>query len=125
MALILDTHVVIWWMTGASRLSGALRDRLTADAGHLHVSVASIWENEIKRASGKISAEANLTTAIEIMGLDCIPIVAADARRAANLPLFHRDPFDRMIVAHALNHGLTIVTHDRAFEKYSADIIWA
>jgi PIN domain nuclease of toxin-antitoxin system len=69
--------------------------------------------------------QADFSRAIAALGLECLPIVEADAVRAASLPLHHRDPFDRMIVAHAINHGLTVVTHDRLFERYPAGILWA
>ena len=124
MALILDTHIVLWWKLGDTRLGPDIQDKLLAEADSLFISVASVWEGEIKRANGKMPPGAVLPEAIVDLGIKCLPIVESDAVRAAALPLHHRDPFDRMIIAHALNHRMTLVSHDRIFGQYAVPILW-
>ena len=125
MKLLLDTHILVWWLTGSKSLSQGVAARLLDNSNNLHVSVASVWEAEVKAASGRMAEGAGLAKAARDLGVACLPIVEADAIAAARLPLHHRDPFDRMIVAHALNHDMTVVTHDRVFQLYPVSLLLA
>jgi PIN domain nuclease of toxin-antitoxin system len=122
--VILDTHIVIWWALDRSTISARLSDLLENASEPHHVSVASLWEFEIKRAVGKMP-NLDFAEAVDAMGLVYLPVEAADAITAGRLPLHHRDPFDRMIIAHALNHGQTIVTQDRIFSRYAVPVLTA
>ena len=87
------------------------------------VSVASLWEIEIKRASEKLHLAGDLLGEIEHAGFDILAIGPAHAVAAARLPLHHTDPFDRMLIAQAQLEGLTIVTRDPRFEPYSVAVL--
>jgi PIN domain nuclease of toxin-antitoxin system len=121
-SLLLDTHALLWWLDG-TRLSETITERI-ADPGELVVvSAASIWEASIKAALGKLEVPEALATAVVEEGFEPLPITFNHAERAGALPPHHRDPFDRMLVAQALVEGLTVVTHDPAFEPYGVDLL--
>jgi PIN domain nuclease of toxin-antitoxin system len=121
-SLLLDTHVVLWWLDG-SRLGDAVLEKI-ADPGELVVvSTASIWEAAIKTALGKLETPEALGRVVVDEGFERLPITFEHAERAGALPAHHRDPFDRMLVAQALTEGLTLVTHDPAFDPYGLDLL--
>ena len=124
MSLLLDTHVVLWWLEG-TRLADAVIDRI-ADPGELVVvSAASIWEASIKAALGQLDMPEALGDAVLEEGFEPLPVTFAHAEDAGQLPPHHRDPFDRMLVAQALAENLTIVTHDPAFGPYGVNLLQA
>lgn len=125
MAFILDSHALLWWVAGNDVLSHAARHAIESEAADVHVSVATVWELEIKRRSGKIQLDDTIWEGLAARRVSVIVIALTDALAAARLPPHHRDPFDRMIIAHALNRGLTVVTRDRAFEDYGVPILRA
>lgn len=124
MTLLLDTHVVLWWLEG-THLTDAVIDRI-GDPGELVVvSAASVWEASIKAALGKLDMPEALGDAVLDEGFEPLPVTFTHAERAGQLPPHHRDPFDRMLVAQALAENLTIVTHDPAFEPYGVNLLQA
>lgn len=118
MRLLLDTHVLIWWLEGGDRLTPDLIERLEARDTSTAVSAATVWEIEIKRALGKLDAPDDLLDQVTASGFAQLPISAAHAVAAGRLPRHHDDPFDRMLIAQALAEQRTIVTRDRRFEQY-------
>lgn len=117
MNLLLDTHVFLWWMWGediSSEAAAAISDPETIAL----VSAASVWEIAIKRALGKLEVPDSIEAELEGHGFRALTITAEHAERAGGLPLHHRDPFDRMLVAQAQMEGLTLVTRDPAFAAY-------
>jgi PIN domain nuclease of toxin-antitoxin system len=89
------------------------------------VSVASVWEAEIKAATGKLLLTADLEAEPAQRGFRSLDITTAHARAAARLPMHHSDPFDRMLVAQAQLEGLTIVSRDPVFERYAVSVLRA
>jgi PIN domain nuclease of toxin-antitoxin system len=122
--LLLDTHVLIWW-AGGKRVGGAATDAIASPDNEVLISVASIWEAEIKAATGMLQLEADLLTEPAEHGFTSLDISARHAVAAAQLPLHHRDPFDRMLVAQAQLEGLTIVSRDPVFDRYSVAVLRA
>lgn len=121
MGYLLDTNVLLWFLAGDDRLDEATFDLIeTADV--VWVSVASIWEMEIKAASGKLTLPKGYPS-LASLGFGILDITAADAVMAAQLPLHHRDPFDRMIIAQAKEQHATILTSDKSFELYDALVL--
>jgi PIN domain nuclease of toxin-antitoxin system len=120
--LLVDTHAAIWWLAGNRRLSEAARAAI-ADAGvEAGVSVASIWEASIKRSAGRLKGP-DLAAALDAAGLPFLQIDERHAKIAGELPLVHRDPFDRMLVAQALTVPLRLLTHDHRVARYSDTVI--
>ncbi|MGL5116273.1 MAG: type II toxin-antitoxin system VapC family toxin [Beijerinckiaceae bacterium] len=122
--LLLDSNALIWLVTRPERLSPGAKAALSMHRGPLHLSLASIWEIEIKRSLGKLALDGFGWDAPEFTGsLTIVEITFADVIRAARLPSHHRDPFDRMLIAQALNRNATILTSDAAFGLYGVPII--
>jgi PIN domain nuclease of toxin-antitoxin system len=123
MRLLLDTHVVLWWLSDHEALSDQIKDMIDTEVD-VFVSAATIWEVGIKQAAGKLGP-ADLPEKIVECELRELPIAAAHALTAARLPAFHRDPFDRVLIAQARCEGLTLVTRDPAIQKYEVPILHA
>lgn len=123
MALLLDTHVVLWWLTDDGALDAALKDRLDVDS-EIAVSSATVWEVGIKQALGKLTGDGSLAEQVRDSGFAMLPISADHAIAASLLPLHHRDPFDRMLIGQARVDRLTVMTRDRAFAAYDVSVEW-
>jgi PIN domain nuclease of toxin-antitoxin system len=121
--LLLDTHAAIWWLAGDKRLSKTARAAIATAGAQTAVSVASIWEVSIKRSAGRLRGP-DLTAAAGAAGLPLLRIDERHAKLAGELPLVHRDPFDRMLVAQASVEGLAIVTADERIPQYGVPVIW-
>ncbi|MGW0507592.1 type II toxin-antitoxin system VapC family toxin [Micromonospora sp. NPDC003241] len=122
MTLLLDTHVVIWWLTDDPSLSSEITDRLDHEP-EVYVSAATIWEITIKQAIGKIKEPANLPELVRDSGFRHLPITADHAVVAGRLPGIHRDPFDRMLVAQAQCEKLVLATRDSVVQKYDVPVL--
>lgn len=122
--LLLDTHVLLWWLTDDAALSAPARDELAEPTNEPLVSAASVWEIAIKRSLGKLTAPDDLPDRIVEQGFLWLPVNAAHAWQVRNLPLHHRDPFDRLLVAQALTERLPIITTDARFHDYGVEVRW-
>jgi PIN domain nuclease of toxin-antitoxin system len=128
MRVLIDTHVLVWSLVQPRRLSGRVT-RLLADINtEVVVSSVSIWELGIKYYNGKIPEMARIFPRIEYhlarLRTRELPITTAHALMASSLPVIHKDPFDRMLVAQALVEGMPLVTDDDLLEHYSVLTIW-
>lgn len=127
--LLLDSHVFYWLMGSSPMLTAASR-RTIAAASVVHVSAVSVAELSIKQARGRLSlpdefVSEDFASAIDAMKFRDLPLTIGAAARLRTLPLHHGDPFDRLLIAQALDNNLTLVTHDRAFALYDGlDILW-
>jgi PIN domain nuclease of toxin-antitoxin system len=117
--LLLDTHVLLWWLADDRKLPKPAREIIAKPDNDVLVSSASVWEVAIKVALGRIEVELDdLEDAIARNGFRSLPIGFRHAITAGRLPAVHRDPFDRMLVAQASVEELRVVSHDRVFERY-------
>jgi len=122
--LLLDTHALLWSVGEEERLSPNAHDVLSAGVVPAYVSVASIWEIAIKRASGKLKVPDNLLEKVTAARFGELGITFEHALLAGALPPHHADPFDRMIVAQARSEGLTVVTRDERISAYGVPTLW-
>lgn len=122
MNLLLDTHVVLWWSDGR-RVADDVAAAVAEPANRVLVSAASVWEAAIKVAAGKLDLQTPMRVMVDAQGFDHLPITADHGERAGGLPLHHRDPFDRVLVAQAQLEGLTLVSHDRRFAAYDVELL--
>lgn len=122
MRLLLDTHVVLWQLSGERTVSEAARTAIAA-ADDLLFSVASFAEIGIKASIGKLSVPESLQQHVAAAGVRTLNLSAAHGLAVAGLPVHHRDPFDRLLIAQALTEGLTVVTADRRFAQYDVPIL--
>ena len=116
--LLLDTHVFLWWLADAPDLADAARKAIGDERNLVYVSAATGWEIAIKRAAGKLRAPENLDALVEEGGFTHLPVTFFHGEQAGALPMHHRDPFDRMLVAQAQAEGLIIVTRDKHIPLY-------
>ncbi len=124
MRLLLDTHVLIWWV-GRERLSEHVAGAITEPRNEVLVSAASVWEAEIKAASGKLDLRVDLIEQSALNYFTELPVSSEHGRAAARLPPHHRDPFDRVLIAQAQLEHLTLVTRDPAFRAYEVPLLAA
>jgi len=126
MKVLLDTHTFLWAITDEKKLSPAVRDLLVSAESWW--SVASFWETLIKVQIGKLSlpdpAGPFLVSQLSANGVRVLPIELDHILRIEKLPTYHRDPFDRLLIAQSLEEGFPIVTADAAFGDYSVEVIW-
>lgn len=127
MRLLLDTHAFLWFVAGDRRLSRRARAAMEAPEAELYVSAASVWEMAIKVSRNRLTlpapVDAYMTDKIA-EGYRVVPITWTHAAAVEQLPLHHRDPFDRLLIAQARAERYPIVTRDRVFRKYGVDVIW-
>lgn len=128
MKVLLDTHVFLWWITDDPRLSERAREIISDGENTLFFSAASAWEIAIKAKLGKLSVpgdfEAFITEQLIQNSITPLPVRLGHALRVYNLPVHHRDPFDRLLVAQAQVEKLPIVTGDPAIAQYPVEVIW-
>jgi PIN domain nuclease of toxin-antitoxin system len=117
--LLLDTHLVLWAMQDSKQLSPTARKHIRAAEAN-YVSAASLWEIAIKAALGKLSIDSDmLEEQLDVAGFQPLPITWRHTAQVRKLPMHHRDPFDRMLVAQAVSEPLRLLTHDEGLRAYS------
>ncbi|AMV71134.1 type II toxin-antitoxin system VapC family toxin [Desulfuromonas carbonis] len=115
---LLDTHVLLWWLDDAPRLGPRCKELIADQRNEVFVSAATTWEISIKKALGKLEAPEDIDSIVEDEGFSKLPISLYHGQLAGSLPVFHRDPFDRMLIAQAQSEGLTLVTSDENMGLY-------
>jgi len=124
MRILLDTHLMLWWLTSDRRLPKQAERLITDSDNEVYVSAASVWEIAIKSALGRIEGDVTeIEAALEPSGLVQLPINGKHAVQVSKLPLYHQDPFDRMFVAQSLVEPMRLLTHDRILERYGEMVI--
>jgi PIN domain nuclease of toxin-antitoxin system len=125
---LLDTSVWLWSLTASERISPEGRELLVRGRREIYLSAASSWEIGIKSALGKLRlpepAISYVPKRMAAQGLRPLPITHSHARAVSELPPYHSDPFDRLLIAQAQIEGMAILTADRAFQPYPVEIVW-
>jgi PIN domain nuclease of toxin-antitoxin system len=112
-------------MAGESdRIAEKAKEAIAGSKGRIVISAVVVWEVAIKRRLGKLEAPDDLLERLERAGVDLLPITARHADRVGTLPLHHRDPFDRLLIAQADLDGLSLVSADRDLLRYGIDVVW-
>lgn len=129
MRLLLDTQCWLWWFAQPEKLSEDVIEQIADETNDVWFSVASIWEMGIKVSIGKLPLPQQIddyvSTRMTQLGARSLEITASHALRVAALPLHHRDPFDRMLIAQAQIEDMTLVSADLAFNQYEVSLLWA
>ena len=123
MKVLLDTHILLWWLAEDPALPLAARDAIADADTTVVVSAATAWEIAIKMAAGRLDAPDDLLDALDANSFDTLAITAAHALEAGALPAHHTDPFDRMLIAQARAEELTLVSVDHRFVAYDVDLL--
>ena len=128
MRLLLDTHAFLWWVGANRELSRRARAAIGSGRNECFVSVASGWEIGIKVSLGALKVEGALDRflpeQLAANSFQPLPVELRHCARLAALPFHHRDPFDRMLVAQALEEEFAVVTADPVFAKYGVKRVW-
>lgn len=128
MKLLLDTHAFIWWYNAPQRLPQSVLQACENPNNLIALSVASIWEMQIKAQIGKLSFDKPIKRIIQRQQtrnqLQILPITMKTVLSLDDLPLHHRDPFDRLIVAQAREANLTLVSNDARMSQYEVSLLW-
>jgi PIN domain nuclease of toxin-antitoxin system len=123
MRLLLDTHTFLWWTEDSPRLPQPFRAAISERANDVFVSAVSVWEIAIKRRTGRISFSGEIVEEIRKQGFQPLPIAVWHAETVERLPIFHRDPFDRMLIAQAESEGMMLLTVDSQILKYAPKLL--
>ena len=123
MNILLDTHVLIWALTNDPKISTEAREAIVDGKNLVFVSAATVWEITIKKASGKLSTPDNLLEEIGLHRFLELPVSFEHAQYVSTLPDFHKDPFDRIIIAQAKVEKLKLITADSIIAKYDLDLL--
>jgi PIN domain nuclease of toxin-antitoxin system len=124
--LLLDTHTFIWFSEDSPQLPTGVKQAIE-DADLVYLSIASLWEIAIKVSLGKLPLlvpYAKIEMNLPDSAIEVLPIAFLDTTHLLNLPFHHRDPFDRLLIAQAIEHRLTLVSGDSKFALYPVPILW-
>ena len=124
MRFLIDTHVLLWWREASPLLSPLASTQIAAGENDILVSIASLWEITIKRRLGKLAFAEDFETVLREERFALLGISFQHLRRLDALPLLHRDPFDRLLIAQALTENVPLLTGDSIFAAYGATPIW-
>jgi len=128
MNILLDTHTFLWYLEDSKQLSSKAAEIIQDPSNTLCLSIASLWEISIKLGLGKLSLQnsfSELEEVLQQLKIEVLLITFSDTECYLNLPLHHRDPFDRILVAQAINHSLVLVSRDVAFDAYDLQRLWS
>ncbi|MBI1928018.1 type II toxin-antitoxin system VapC family toxin [Candidatus Poribacteria bacterium] len=128
MKLLLDTHAFIWWVNAPGKLPKRVLTSLENPDNSLILSVVSVWEMQIKPQLGKLKLDIPLRTLIENQratnDLQILPVELAHIWALEGLPLHHKDPFDRLLIAQAMVEDAFLVSQDEALSDYPVKLLW-
>ncbi len=124
MILLLDTHALLWWLGADDRLPMRVREHIEDRSVEVLASAASAWEISIKNAVGRLKTPPDLIDAAKATGLSWTAMEPEDAMAAGALPVHHRDPFDRMLIAQAAARGASLASRDRQLDAYGVARVW-
>ncbi len=126
MRQILDTHILIWFVSGDPRISASMRSQIENNDNLL--SIASVWEMAIKHSIGKLKFEPTFNEFIEqqiiMNGIELLPIRIDHVAVISSLPLDHRDPFDRLLIAQSIVENIPLLSADQIFDAYPIQRLW-
>ncbi len=125
MRLLLDTHAALWWLSDPEKLTAEARLAIASIENEVYLSSASLWEIHLKAGKGKLNVPSSLIDALREQEIDELKITWKHTERTRSLPFIHLDPFDRLLIAQALEEGLTLVTRDGLIQQYKVPIIKA
>ena len=128
MKYLLDTHTFLWWDSDSTKLSSTVQDVIKETDSSLYVSLASVWEIQIKSQLEKLTLPAPLAEIIERQHkINRIELLAMSLRHVLTLdqlPQYHRDPFDRILIAQAISDDMTLISRDPKLKQYAVAVLW-
>lgn len=122
MRLILDTHLILWWLANSPSLPRPAHAFIADPANTIFISAVSLWEIWLKVSLAKLRLPSDFDARLQAESFEHLPLTASQARLVASLPWHHRDPFDRMLVAQAQSEDLTLLTADERVALYGGSV---
>lgn len=123
MRYLLDTHIFIWWMESNKKLSSVCTKEINDPHNDIYISSVVAWEITIKKSLGKLYTPDNFEEALNKKQLIPLPITIRHTLQVKHLPNYHKDPFDRLLIATAQINNLTIITADKQFAQYDVKVL--
>jgi PIN domain nuclease of toxin-antitoxin system len=126
MTFLIDTHVLIWYIEGDTRLTKEVISAIENNKNHIYVSKASLWEMAIKISNGKLKvsiAFEELESFLRVHGFEILDFNFSHLKTLLSLHYHHGDPFDRLIISQAITNSYTIISQDKSFENYAAKLL--
>ncbi|MXX75588.1 MAG: type II toxin-antitoxin system VapC family toxin [Holophagales bacterium] len=128
MTLLLDTCTFLWWCLDDRRLSATVRRSVSEPATNVYLSASSAWEIAVKHGLGRLQLPQEPQLFVpeqrRLHGFESLVFDEASALQVGRLPLLHKDPFDRLLICQAIEHGMTLVTPDRLISQYPVRVLW-
>lgn len=124
MALLLDTHILVWIASGDKRLSATALDAIMDPDNQLFISAVNAWEYADLEQRGRFEGSGPLEPLLETLDIQTLDLPASAWRATATLPNIHRDPIDRMMIAHAQSLDIELVSADKKVRKYPVKTLW-
>lgn len=124
---LLDTHTLIWYINGDEQLSLKARTEIERKQVTNFVSIVSLWEIAVKISLGKLELHTPfiaIEKQLELNRFAILPIIFNDTLHLSNLPFYHRDPFDRLLIAQSITNNFTLISKDKHFEPYGINLLW-
>lgn len=125
MRYLLDTHVVLWWLTEPEKIHTKAKKIIRDRANEIFVSSVTFWEMAIKKSIGRLTLPHNLLETVAMEGFKILPIMPEECIGVADLPMIHADPFDRLFILQAKLYDLVIITRDKKMTEYPVVVITA
>ena len=122
MKYLLDSCALLWWISGSPVIGPETIQKVNNSSNRIYISSASIWEIYIKVSLGKLHIKGDILETVQTLDFSHLPIHFEHGKTAANLPLIHKDPFDRMLIAQASIDGLVLITSDKIIPKYEITV---
>ena len=127
MRVLFDTHILIWLVEGDKNLSAVARSAIEDENNSLYLSIVSLWEITIKLSLGKLDLQLSVDEMVESFlipgGIEILQIETSHLSILRDLPLHHRDPFDRLIIAQAKSEQMTLISADGMFDQYGVNLL--
>ena len=123
MRILLDTHCLLWWLNDDPALGDQARELISTPENLIFFSAASIWEIRIKQSIGKLDLPEDFPEVLSSQTFESLAVTVEHAHGLKDLPLLHRDPFDRLLVAQARRERLTLLTRDRIVAQYDVSTL--
>ncbi len=128
MKILMDTHAFLWFIEGDNNLSDAARSLIENNQYQKRLSIASLWEMSIKASLNRLELKTTFPNLIQNYvcnnGFDILSINAEHLEQLKRLPYYHKDPFDRLIIAQSLTENIPILTKDELFKRYTENLLW-
>ncbi len=123
MNLLLDTHIILWWLNDDEKLSEKYREVIGQQANLCHISAVSIWEICIKSALGKLTIPSDYLNELKGQGFLELPVSWTHCEKLLTLPSIHSDPFDRLLICQALCENFNMITVDENIKRYDVPLL--